>query len=202
MQTPAPGTRQKRHRFPAGAANGDEAFTGLEAAIILIAFIVVASVFSFVVLGSGFFATQKSQEVIHAGIEQSGNALALGGTVVCQGDPSGGKVGKVEINLETASKGTGVDMTRVSYRIALHDVLLTIPPGDPKIEEIVWRYRKDSNTILEAGELVAVKLDLSTANIAEGDTFTVEIIPDTGVALALTRTAPPDITANDYYELI
>ncbi|MHC1629400.1 MAG: archaellin/type IV pilin N-terminal domain-containing protein, partial [Methanoculleaceae archaeon] len=36
----------------------ERAFTGLEAAIVLIAFIVVAAVFSYVVLGAGFFTTQ------------------------------------------------------------------------------------------------------------------------------------------------
>ena len=39
----------------------DEGFTGLEAAIVLIAFVVVAAVFSYVVLGAGFFTTQKAQ---------------------------------------------------------------------------------------------------------------------------------------------
>nr|P17603.1 RecName: Full=24 kDa flagellin [Methanospirillum hungatei] len=32
-------------------------FSGLEAAIVLIAFVVVAAVFSYVMLGAGFFAT-------------------------------------------------------------------------------------------------------------------------------------------------
>ena len=40
----------------------EEGFTGLEAAIVLIAFIVVAAVFSYVVLGAGFYTTQKAQE--------------------------------------------------------------------------------------------------------------------------------------------
>ncbi|MDD1660888.1 MAG: flagellin, partial [Methanomicrobiales archaeon] len=43
----------------------EEAFTGLEAAIVLIAFVVVAAVFSYVVLGAGFFSTQKAQESVH-----------------------------------------------------------------------------------------------------------------------------------------
>ncbi len=42
----------------------EEAFTGLEAAIVLIAFVVVAAVFSYVILGAGFFTTQKSHEVV------------------------------------------------------------------------------------------------------------------------------------------
>jgi flagellin FlaB len=38
----------------------EEGFTGLESAIVLIAFIVVAPVFSYVILGAGFFTTQKA----------------------------------------------------------------------------------------------------------------------------------------------
>lgn len=49
----------------------DAGFTGLEGAIILIAFVTIASVFSFVVLSSGFFATDTAQKVIYTGVEQS-----------------------------------------------------------------------------------------------------------------------------------
>ncbi|MEA3282061.1 MAG: archaellin/type IV pilin N-terminal domain-containing protein, partial [Euryarchaeota archaeon] len=41
----------------------ERAFTGLEAAIVLTAFVVVAAVFSYVVLGAGFFTSEKSKEV-------------------------------------------------------------------------------------------------------------------------------------------
>jgi len=57
------------------------AFTGLEAAIVLIAFIVVAAVFSYVVLGAGFFTTQKAQETIYRGVEQSTTNVQLVGNV-------------------------------------------------------------------------------------------------------------------------
>ncbi|HQE85366.1 MAG TPA: flagellin, partial [Methanolinea sp.] len=49
----------------------DDAFTGLEAAIVLIAFVVVAAVFSYVVLGAGFFTTQKSQETVYSATKQA-----------------------------------------------------------------------------------------------------------------------------------
>ena len=58
----------------------DEGFTGLEAAIVLIAFVVVAAVFSYVVLGAGFFTTQKAQETVYKGVEQStANIQMIGG---------------------------------------------------------------------------------------------------------------------------
>jgi len=53
----------------------EDGFTGLEAAIVLIAFIVVAAVFSYVILGAGFFTTQKSQEVVHTGVTQASSSL-------------------------------------------------------------------------------------------------------------------------------
>lgn len=59
----------------------DNAFTGLEAAIVLIAFVVVAAVFSYVLLGAGFFATQKAQEVTYAGIQQTTSNMYLVGQV-------------------------------------------------------------------------------------------------------------------------
>ena len=57
-------------------------FTGLEAAIVLTAFVVVAAVFSYVVLNAGFFTTQKSKEVIHTGVEQTTSSAELSGSVI------------------------------------------------------------------------------------------------------------------------
>jgi hypothetical protein len=45
------------------------ALTGLETAIILISFVIVAAAFSFAVLNLGLFTTQKSGEVVQAGID-------------------------------------------------------------------------------------------------------------------------------------
>lgn len=59
----------------------EEGFTGLEAAIVLIAFIVVASVFSYVILGAGFYTTQKAQETVFRGVEQSTTNVQLVGNV-------------------------------------------------------------------------------------------------------------------------
>ena len=60
-------------------------FTGLEAAIVLTAFVVVAAVFSYVVLNAGFFTTQKSKEVVHTGVEQATSSIELAGDVIGYG---------------------------------------------------------------------------------------------------------------------
>ena len=59
----------------------DTAFTGLEAAIVLIAFVVVAAVFSYVVLGAGFFTTQKAQEAVYTAVAQGTSNIQMTGQV-------------------------------------------------------------------------------------------------------------------------
>jgi flagellin FlaB len=57
-------------------------FTGLEAAIVLTAFVVVAAVFSYVVLNAGFFTTEKAKEVVHTGVETATSAVVLAGDII------------------------------------------------------------------------------------------------------------------------
>src|SRR6516164_38813 len=71
----------------------DKGFTGLEAAIVLIAFVVVAAVFSYVMLGAGFFTTQKSQEVVHTGVTQASSSIAPSGDVIVKGSDVTGAAG-------------------------------------------------------------------------------------------------------------
>ena len=56
--------------------------TGLETAIILIAFVVVASVFAFTVLSTGVFASERAKETIFAGLENTKNSLKPSGSVI------------------------------------------------------------------------------------------------------------------------
>ena len=44
--------------------------TALETAIILIAFVVVASVFAFTILSAGTFSTERGREAIYAGLSR------------------------------------------------------------------------------------------------------------------------------------
>ncbi|MDY6907044.1 MAG: archaellin/type IV pilin N-terminal domain-containing protein [Chloroflexota bacterium] len=59
-----------------------EGITGLETAIILIAFVVVAAVFAYTVLSAGLFSTQKGQEAVYSGLEETSSTLELRGSVV------------------------------------------------------------------------------------------------------------------------
>ena len=45
--------------------------TGLETAIVLIAFVVVSAVFAFAALTTGLFSSDKSKQTIHAGLSEA-----------------------------------------------------------------------------------------------------------------------------------
>ena len=58
--------------------------TGLETAIILIAFVVVASVFAYTVLSAGLFSAEKGKEAIHSGLEQARGTMEIIGGIVAK----------------------------------------------------------------------------------------------------------------------
>ena len=62
--------------------NRRKGLTGIETAIILVAFVIVAAAFAFAVLNVGYQSTQKAQDVMRAGMEQASSALELDGAVI------------------------------------------------------------------------------------------------------------------------
>jgi flagellin-like protein len=76
----------ERVKTPIGTlAKGQRGVTGLETAIILIAFVVVASVFAFTVLSTGIFSSEKGKETIHAGLKEARSSIEVRGAVVGYG---------------------------------------------------------------------------------------------------------------------
>ncbi len=87
--------------------------TGLETAIILIAFVVVASVFAFTVLSTGIFSSERSKETVYAGLEEAQSSLEPRGSLIAYT----GKVGSVEtvfkvtFVVSNAFAGEPIDLT-------------------------------------------------------------------------------------------
>jgi flagellin FlaB len=70
-------------------AHHKKGIVGLETAIILIAFVIIAAAFSFMVVNQGLLATEKGKSVIQQGIQQAGTPLIVDGTIFVRTSPTG-----------------------------------------------------------------------------------------------------------------
>ena len=182
----------------------DNAFTGLEAAIVLIAFVVVAAVFSYVVLGAGFFTTQKSQEVVHTGVAQASSSMEIVGYVYgLQAESSASTLGSIRFTVANTAGGTIVDLKQmvITYVDEDHHQVQTYDAGYVKTNEIgagKWgvyeRYNNGGDTsdmLLEPGE--QFELAVAVPNPGVNKPFTVNLQPAAGAVFPLKKTVPPAI---------
>jgi flagellin FlaB len=70
---------------------------GLEAAIVLIAFVIIAAAFSFMVVNQGLYATERGKTVIQEGLKQASTPLTIDGTTFVRTEPSGRTVDLIVI---------------------------------------------------------------------------------------------------------
>jgi len=91
----------------------EKGITGLETAIILIAFVVVASVFAFTVLSTGVFASERSKETVFSGLEEAKSSIEPRGSVIAYKglDGSTETIYKVQFVVSNAVAGEPVDLT-------------------------------------------------------------------------------------------
>ena len=177
-------------------ALGDErGITGLETAIVLIAFVVVAAVFAFVVLSAGLFSSERGKEAVYAGLAKTRGTMELGSSVIARSDLT--NVTTVEFDMTLAAGGDSVNLdptaatnrTVISYidnATVINDVPYTATP-----------ITGNANTLLEPGELIRISIDLlgAGATIGLNKTFTLEIKPPTGSYMVLQRMTPPAFQA-------
>ncbi|MDV2482346.1 flagellin [Methanoculleus sp. Wushi-C6] len=174
----------------------DNAFTGLEAAIVLIAFVVVAAVFSYVVLGAGFFTTQKSQEVVHTSVGQTSSSLEVVGNVY--GAKNANVIDTLRFDVGLTAGGSPVDMSKtvLTYSNATNLEYLAFKDGGGEPGAGQWtvfaKAGGDTDNLLEAGEIFTLKAKVTTG-FPVNDKARLELKPPVGAVLGLQRTAPPQL---------
>jgi len=186
-----------------------DAFTGLEAAIVLIAFVVVAAVFSYVVLGAGFFTTQKAQATIHTGVQQASSSFEVVGNVFGCAPTSTSSLDYVNMTLALTAGGTPVDMSQmvVSYNDGLtrwsnltYDgescpagMYTSLTPGTNVQGHWCIAAKINNSTIpselLGPNEQYVLAVQMPTTTTVNTQ-FTINLQPAAGAVLPLTRTVP------------
>jgi flagellin FlaB len=181
--------------------HNDEGFTGLEAAIVLIAFVVVAAVFSYVVLGAGFFTTQKAQETVYTGVAQATSNIQMIGQVYgIAATPSTG-VNAITFTIGLAPGSPTLDLT-------LMKIAFSTPTTEPVI--LTWAAAPSaSTTSFVANETYAgvvtsgitslkaqnqTQITFNVAAVPKNTVMNFEIRPAVGASLPFSKSTPPALT--------
>ena len=183
--------------------NRDErGITGLETAIILIAFVVVATVFAFIVLTTGIFSAERGKETVYAGLQKARGTMELRGGIVVKstGCPSSCEVNEVSLQVANAAGGDPIPLdpnstnnrTVIAYRDATtvnNDMTYTV----------TW-ITGNSDNLLEPGELATITITATDNantidNLAANDRWTLELQTPVGAVIDITRSLPAQLNA-------
>jgi archaeal flagellin FlaB len=206
----------KVHKVEAG-------ITGLETAIILIAFVVVAAVFAYTVLSAGLFSTQKSQQAVYSGLEEAQSSLEMKGAVIAKATTTGssGTIGQLTFTVANSLGGApmnftapgGTDNDGGADSGSSNVVVVSYIDKDQRVEDLYWTVTKlgnaDTDDLLEEGEKFQVTIggsttagasggnlvDALTTDLSVNKTFTIEVKTPHGGLLTFERTTPAYIDA-------
>lgn len=183
----------------------EQGITALETAIILIAFVVVASVFAFTILSSGTSSTQQAKDAIAGGLAQVSGSLEVRGSVIAEGTPGATPtVDKFIFTLATVTGGDPVDLTEPTDEDSKHTLVIDYRDGENHCPDIKWTQdflgSADTDDMLENRELAQITIlmsDVATAcagvELGPNSTFVLELKPPSGGTMPLERTLPPSI---------
>lgn len=178
--------------------------TGLETAIVLIAFVVASSVFAFAALSTGLFSSDKAKETISAGLAEARGTLELKGSVVAAGAGSTqttAAVTSVTFQVSNAAAGEAIDLTPGNTVIKYSDKTQTVNMNS--ISDFTATNVAsfgDTDSLLEIGEVFEIVLlnmqsQLAT-DLGTSTEFTIELIPPSGAVLFIGRRTPVSLEAN------
>ena len=179
--------------------NSSDAFTGLEAAIVLIAFVVVAAVFSYVILGAGFYTTQKAQETVYKGVEQATTNVQLIGNVY--GLTSGtSEIDTIKFSINLAPGAPSVDLRGLNIVYAKQDasVLKIIQHANSTQEASTDYFTSKVNGVGSNVDSLTgtqqVEITFMVDPIGPSEKISLEIRPGVGAALPFTKVAPASLS--------
>ena len=200
----------------------EKGITGLETAIILIAFIVVAAVFAYTALSAGLFATQKAQEAVYSGLKEARSTLELKGSIIATANNTGstGTIKQISFVVADVLGGEAMDFTPptaassnngISANTSKNKVIINYVDSNQTVTNLFWTYTAlgitNGNDILEAGEKFQITIGNNVTGAGGGNlinalqspyltinqTFTLQILTAAGAVLIIERTTPPYI---------
>jgi flagellin FlaB len=174
----------------------ERGITGLETAIVLIAFVVVAAVFAFVVLSTGLFSSERGKETVYAGLAKTRGSMELTGGVIATSN--GTKLTNITFDLTLAAGGDSVNLNPTD---TTNRTVISYADTSNSVADVTYTttvITGNSDKLLEQGELMEISIDMtqsamSAVSVGPNATFTFEVKPPTGSYLVIQRTTPASI---------
>ena len=166
--------------------------TGLETAIILIAFVIVAAAFAFTVLNVGYQSIQKSQEVIAAGLEEASSVMEIDGAVIAKSD--GNTLQNVSFIIKLSAGKSPIDLSEGKLAITWTSKNMHLDNiYNGTIANVTAVFGDDTDMYLRYGDKYKVTIDVAALgdNLGANDEFKIELKPPKGSVLTLARRLPP-----------
>jgi len=176
----------------------NEAFTGLEAAMVLIAVVVVAAVFSYVMLGAGFYSTQKSQQVIQAALAQTSGNIAVKRGIYGIANNDTTPIEKIRFSIDPAIGGIPVDYSRMSITWSTNNVTPAKLDFTSSVPFAWQRAIIDGNSgpisdpRVKNNQIITI-LVCPPHPLFPDEGYTLEILPESGASAGISRKIPVGI---------
>ncbi len=178
---------------------GDIAFTALESAIVLTAFIVMAAVFSYVIIGADY-ATSNTVPSIDKCLERTGSPIELAGGVIAKASDS--KVNNIILTLQLAKDQPPVNIGADSRQGLM---IISYSDCDDYTASTNWTRNfvgeNDGDGMLEQFEKVEINITTPSdstlkskkaGNVINSE-FRLEIKPEIGAITPVSRITPAKI---------
>jgi flagellin FlaB len=187
---------------------GEKGMTGLETAIILIAFVTVAAVFGYAVLSAGLFSSERAKETVYAGLNEAKSAMEISGSVVGLGDNVSQTLKAIKFTLRNATMSDNpVDMTECNGTDNTSKTIFSLTTQNDYFNQVKWSKvalgTDNTSNLLEPGLQFEITIDLNdlgygqalTAPLGANDQFNIQVKPSIGSSLTIQRQLPPAIIA-------
>lgn len=186
---------------------GEKGMTGLETAIILIAFVTVAAVFGYAVLSAGLFSAERGKETIYAGLSEAKSNMELSGSVLGKSTDDT-NVSTILFTVKNAIAGNPIDLTPCDGTSSANNkCVISLTTKNDYLNNVKWTKQaigfSNTNNLLEQGEQFEITIDLNdlgdnktlSENLSANDTFSIQVKPSLGSTITIQRTLPPAIEA-------
>ena len=178
-------------------ATGESGITGLETAIVLISFVVVASVFAFAVLSSGLISTEKSKETVLGGLRESQSTMVLRGSVTAEKNAFLETIDFVRFQVGSAARNAdGIDLSSSAVVITYIDDSQAGNLAASAWTPLNW-LAGGSGPLLDPAERVEFTINLTGLSplLSTSTEFTLQVKPSVGATLIINRKTPAQLTA-------